>query len=295
MNEQELKMFEENQGLVYMIVNNKFNQVKVVDKDDLVQMGNIGLIKSVKTYDPTKGLKFSTYACTCIYREIKKLIGESGGTVGKREERRNNYIGNIANFSELTFKGGKSKSSEEEKEISDFFSTEDFNPNEKSLEEGYEFKEEYKQAVDLVNQLTPTKRKIIYLYSLGYKIADMPSILNMDYTVIRRNFYSARKDIEKMLQGKKVISKDVSVGTRKFTEEKKFANLFKEIAKQSKEMGMTKGNYLKNVLGVAQNTIDKWMLTEVIPRESMKKKVSSIMGLPVDYLFEVNEKFSVEA
>ena len=32
MNEQELKMFEENQGLVYMIVNNKFTQVKVVDK-----------------------------------------------------------------------------------------------------------------------------------------------------------------------------------------------------------------------------------------------------------------------
>ena len=85
------------------------------------------------------------------------------------------------------------------------------------------------------------------------------------------------------------------MGTRKFTEEKKFANLFKEIAKQSKEMGMTKGNYLKNVLGVAQNTIDKWMLTEVIPRESMKKKVSGIMGLPVDYLFEINEKFSVEA
>ena len=58
---------------------------------------------------------------------------------------------------------------------------------------------------------------------------------------------------------------------------------------------MTKGNYLKNVLGVAQNTIDKWMLTEVIPRESMKKKVSGIMGLPIDYLFEVNKKFSVEA
>ena len=82
---------------------------------------------------------------------------------------------------------------------------------------------------------------------------------------------------------------------RKFTEEKKYANLFKEIAKQSKEMGMTKGNYLKNVLGVAQNTIDKWMLTEVIPRESMKKKVSGIMGLPIDYLFKVNDKFSVEA
>lgn len=38
--------------------------------EDLVSIGNIGLIKAAKTYDSSKGIKFITYAGRCIQNEI---------------------------------------------------------------------------------------------------------------------------------------------------------------------------------------------------------------------------------
>ena len=59
----------ENMKLVYYLIQ-QLPHVNPNNYDDLVQIGRIGLIKAVSTFDPDKGIKFSTYAGKCINNEI---------------------------------------------------------------------------------------------------------------------------------------------------------------------------------------------------------------------------------
>jgi len=44
------------------------------DSEDLIQEGMLGLLSAIRTYDPDKGAKFSTYAEFCIRRRIYSAI-----------------------------------------------------------------------------------------------------------------------------------------------------------------------------------------------------------------------------
>jgi len=49
------------------------------DSEDLIQEGMLGLLSAIRTYDPNKGTKFSTYAEFCIRRRIYNAIKLASG------------------------------------------------------------------------------------------------------------------------------------------------------------------------------------------------------------------------
>ncbi|MDD2432775.1 MAG: RNA polymerase sporulation sigma factor SigK [Clostridia bacterium] len=61
-------LIEHNLRLVAHIAK-KFDSVND-DKDDIISIGTIGLIKAINTFDPQKGTKLATYAARCIENEI---------------------------------------------------------------------------------------------------------------------------------------------------------------------------------------------------------------------------------
>ena len=69
--ENEEKIVLDNIKLVYHILK-KYNLYK--DKDEYFDIGIIGLIKGVKTFNPQKNTQLSTYLCKCISSEILHCI-----------------------------------------------------------------------------------------------------------------------------------------------------------------------------------------------------------------------------
>ncbi len=50
----------------------------IYDRDDLFQLGSIGLIKAIYKFDPRFNVKFSTYAVPMILGEIKRYLRDDG-------------------------------------------------------------------------------------------------------------------------------------------------------------------------------------------------------------------------
>lgn len=70
------KVVEENLGLVWSIVHRFKNSY--YDKEDLFQIGCIGLMKAINHFDPQYNVQFSTYAVPIIMGEIKRYFRDDG-------------------------------------------------------------------------------------------------------------------------------------------------------------------------------------------------------------------------
>ncbi len=82
---------ENNMGLVYKVA--KMFSSRNCEFEDLVQIGAIGLIKSVKRFDESFGVCFSTYAVPMITGEIRRFLRDDGIIKISRNVKENAYKG----------------------------------------------------------------------------------------------------------------------------------------------------------------------------------------------------------
>ncbi len=75
-----------NSPLVYSIAG-RFSG-RGADMSDLIESGNIGLVKAMKTFDFSHGCAFSTYAVPLIFGEIRRFLRDDGIIKVSREEKR---------------------------------------------------------------------------------------------------------------------------------------------------------------------------------------------------------------
>lgn len=52
-----------------------------IEKDDILQLGRLGFIKSVRAFDTTRGVKFSSFAVTAIVREVRCFLRDSASII----------------------------------------------------------------------------------------------------------------------------------------------------------------------------------------------------------------------
>ena len=79
------ELAELNAPLVYSIAG-RFSER--ADMSDLVECGNIGLVKAMKSFDLSRGCAFSTYAVPLIMGEMRRFLRDDGLIKVSRDEKR---------------------------------------------------------------------------------------------------------------------------------------------------------------------------------------------------------------
>lgn len=125
--------------LVILVVNKYYNNTKY-EKDDLISIGFIGLIKATNSYDINKGILFSTFATRCITNEILMYL-----------RKNNKHLSNIS--MDQTYNTEDSE-----------FTLQDTISDDTNIENDYENKITLKYVKKLIAYLSPKEQTIIKMY-----------------------------------------------------------------------------------------------------------------------------------
>ena len=80
------ELFRINGGLVNSIASRFCG--RGTDIEDLVELGNIGLLKAIRSFDPGRCCAFSTYAVPLIFGEIRRFLRDDGPIKVSRAQKR---------------------------------------------------------------------------------------------------------------------------------------------------------------------------------------------------------------
>lgn len=176
------KLIESNMRLITYRVSTRYGSVNY-DKEELVSIGNLGLIKAVDTFDPAKETALSTYAIKCIDNEINMFL------------RKLKKVQKDISLSQPVNIGQK----DNERHIEDF------------LSDGLDIEEEYLNAEtilrvrELVKKLPPALRETVNLYygfngGKRYTQEEMAKKANCYQSTIQKRLKKAEKLIKRELE-----------------------------------------------------------------------------------------------
>lgn len=187
-------VFERNTGLVHSVVHKNFSNYR--NKEDLTQTGYVGLLKAIDTFNPAKGIKFSTYATKCIINEIYNyVLKDSTVKIPNRYNHRDVMI-NIVSLDMKVQGDDESKDIKLQETISGFDNISEYIEKESIMEDintyiNKEIKNDLHKEImsDYINQFLITGRKNIGLLADKYDInvSTMNNLVN-DYLIKLKNY-----------------------------------------------------------------------------------------------------------
>lgn len=180
------KLIEHNLRLVVYIAK-KF-ETSGIDLEDLISIGAIGLIKSVKTYSTDKNIKLATYASRCIENEILMQLRKNTKT--KNEVSLDEPLSNDGEGNELL--------------LADIISV-----DEDSVSKNIEMSAEKQILLNVISKLESREQMIMYLRFgfAGYEektqkeVADIMGISQSYISRIEKKILSKlKKKLEKVAE-----------------------------------------------------------------------------------------------
>ena len=206
------KLIESNMRLVPYRVSTRYGSVNY-DKEELISIGNLGLIKAVDTFDPAKETALSTYAIKCIDNEIYMFLRKL------KKVQKDISLSQPVNIS----------SKDKEHHIEDFLS------NGLDIEEEYINTETILRVRELVKKLPPALRETISLYygfndGKRYTQEEIAKKANCQQPSIYKRLKKAEKLIKRELekQEKEKIKDLTPASTKDQNSPKKVASAKKE-------------------------------------------------------------------
>ncbi len=96
------------QGLARSLANRRSKSAD--DRDDLVQVAMLGLLKAVDRFDPAVGVQFTTYAWATVDGELKRHLRDHAWALGVPRSLQESYLRVAAALDELSNALGRSPS-----------------------------------------------------------------------------------------------------------------------------------------------------------------------------------------